>query len=56
MNINGAKEDFVAIIQAILKIMKTEVDIDKTRAEKKRMVHTMKLSANLQDTTEALKQ
>jgi len=31
MNIDGAFDDFIALIQAILKIMKDEVDIDKTR-------------------------
>lgn len=36
MNIDGAFDDFVALIQAVLKIMKDEVDIDKTRHELKK--------------------
>ena len=33
MNINGTYDDFVALIQAAMKVMKDEVDIDKKRAE-----------------------
>lgn len=36
MNINGTYDDFVAMIQAALKIMKDEVDIDKKKAELKK--------------------
>lgn len=36
MNVNGASDDFVALIQAALKVMKDHVDIDKRRDELKR--------------------
>ena len=36
MNVDGASDDFVALIQAALKIMKDHVDVDKRRNELKR--------------------
>lgn len=36
MNINGAKEDFVALIQAALKVMKDRVEIDKNKQDLKK--------------------
>jgi signal transduction histidine kinase len=33
MSINGAKEDFIAMIQAVLKVMKDRVDIEKKKKE-----------------------
>lgn len=44
MNIDGAYDDFIALIQAALKVMKDEVDIDKAREEQSKQKAMTSLS------------
>lgn len=54
MNIRGAKDDFVALIQAVLKVMKDRVDIDKKRAELKKEKAIKSLTKSYEKSYETL--
>lgn len=54
MNINGAKEDFVALIQAALKVMKDRVEIDKTKEQIRKQKATKSLNKEYNQTFENL--
>lgn len=54
MNINGAKDDFVALIQAVLKVMKDRVDIDKKKEELKKQKAIKSLSNSYEESYETL--
>lgn len=54
MNINGAKEDFVALIQAALKVMKDQVEIDKTKEQIRKQKATKSLNKEYNQTFESL--
>lgn len=54
MNINGAKDDFVALIQAALKVMKDRVDIDKKKEELKKQKAIKSLSKSYEETYDTL--
>lgn len=54
MNIDGAYDDFVAQVQAALKIMKDEVEIDKTKNELRKQKALTSVSSNYQASYEAL--
>ena len=54
MNINGAKDDFVALIQAILKVMKDRVDINKKKEELKKQKALKSLSKSYEESYDTL--
>jgi signal transduction histidine kinase len=54
MNINGAYDDFVAMIQAALKVMKDKVDIDKKKAELEKQKALISYSKQFEDAFEGL--
>jgi anti-sigma regulatory factor (Ser/Thr protein kinase) len=54
MNIKGAKDDFVALIQAVLKVMKDRVDIDKKKAVLKKEKAIKSLSKTYEKSYETL--
>jgi len=54
MNIDGTYEDFVALIQAALKIMKDEVEIDKGKAELSKQKAIKSLNEKYQQTFDDL--
>ncbi len=54
MNINGAKDDFVALVQTVLKVMKTKVDIDRKKQELKKEKAIKSLSKTYKESFELL--
>ncbi|WP_153798612.1 sensor histidine kinase [Foetidibacter luteolus] len=54
MNIDGAYDDFIALIQASLKVMKDEVDIDKARHELRKQKAVTSLQNQYESTFESL--
>lgn len=54
MNINGAYDDFIALIQSALKIMKDEVDIDKGKQELSKQKAVISLNDQYEQSFSAL--
>lgn len=54
MNINGAYDDFIALIQSALKIMKDEVDIDKGKQELRKQKAVISLNDQYENSFNAL--
>ncbi|SHN11734.1 Signal transduction histidine kinase [Cyclobacterium lianum] len=54
MNINGAKDDFIALVQTVLKVMKTKVDIDRKKEELKNQKAIKSLSKSYEESYNTL--